>query len=174
MDPPSQMELAGERTILQAVQAATRGDGPEARLEGGTAQYQDLTRRVKEAEENYQLYQKKQEEARITDELDQNKITNVTLAEAPVQPQLPSRPNRPLNLFLGIFLGAVVSVASVIAAEFFRESVQTPRELEGLTGMPVLATVPHDRFSRRSLIVERRRLALTDGEADLDVVSSEY
>jgi len=142
-------------------------------LEGGTAQYQDLNRRVKEAEDNYQLYQKKQEEARITDELDQNKITNVSLAETPVQPQLPSRPNRPLNLLLGIFLGLVVSVACVITAEFFRESVQTARELEGLTGMPVLATVPHDAWSRRSLIIERRRLALTDGDADLDVVSGD-
>lgn len=138
------------------------------RLEGGTAPYQDLTRQVKEAEDNYQLYQKKQEEARITDELDQNKITNVSLAEAPVQSELPSRPNRPLNLLLGVFLGAVVSVACVITAEFFRESVQTPRELEGLTGMQVLATVPHDRFSRRALIIEQRRLALTDGDADLD------
>jgi uncharacterized protein involved in exopolysaccharide biosynthesis len=139
-------------------------------LEGGTAQYQDLTRRVKDAEENYQLYQKKQEEARITDELDQNKITNVSMAEAPVQAQLASRPNRPLNLVLGLFLGIIVSVASVVAAEFFRESVQTARELEGLTGMPVLATVPHDRWSRRSLIIEQRRLALTDGE-ELDVES---
>jgi uncharacterized protein involved in exopolysaccharide biosynthesis len=141
-------------------------------LEGGTAQYQDLTRRVKEAEENYQLYQKKQEEARITDELDQNKITNVSMAEAPVQAQLASRPNRPLNLVLGLFLGLIVSVASVVAAEFFRESVQTARELEGLTGMPVLAMVPRDRWSRRSLIVEQRRLALADGE-ELDVDSVE-
>jgi len=144
-----------------------------SRLEGGTAQYQDLTRRVKEAEDNYQLYQKKQEEARITDELDQNKITNVSLAEAPVQPQLPSRPNRPLNLLLGVFLGAVVSLALVITKEFFRESVQTPRELEGLTGMLVLATVPHDRFSQRSLIIERRRLALTDGDSELEMASSD-
>ena len=52
-----------------------------SQLEGMTAQYQDLTRRVKEAEENYQLYQKKQEEARITGELDQSKITNVSLAD---------------------------------------------------------------------------------------------
>lgn len=144
-----------------------------SQLEGMTAQYQDLTRRVKEAEDNYQLYQKKQEEARITGELDQNKITNVSLAETPVQAQLPSRPNRPLNLILGIFLGAVISVASVITAEFFRESVQTPSELEGLTGMPVLATVPHDRLSRRSLIINRRRLALTAGEPDLDIVSDD-
>ena len=144
-----------------------------SRLEGGSAQYHELARRVKESEDNYQLYQKKEEEARITDELDQNKITNVSLAEAPVEPQLPSRPNRPLNLLLGIFLGAVVSVACMITAEFFRESVQTPHELEGLTGRLVLATVPHDRLSRRSLIIGRRPLAVTDGDPDLEMMSGD-
>ena len=138
-----------------------------SQLEGMTAKYQDLTRQVKEAEDNYQLYQKKQEEARITFELDQNKITNVSLAETPVQSQLPTKPNRPLNLLLGILLGALVSVGSAVAAEFFRENVQTPRELEGLTGMPVLATVPHDRLSRRSPIIDRRRL-LTEGEPQME------
>ena len=143
-----------------------------SQLEGMTAKYQDLTRQVKEAEDNYQLYQKKQEEARITFELDQNKITNVSLAEAPVQSQLPTKPNRPLNLLLGILLGALLSVGSAVAAEFFRESVQTPRELEGLTGMPVLATVPHDRLSRRSPIIDRRRL-LTEGEPTMEWASSD-
>jgi uncharacterized protein involved in exopolysaccharide biosynthesis len=139
-----------------------------SRLEGITAEYEDLTRRVKEAESNYQLYEKKQEEARIADQLDQNKITNVSVAEAPVQPQLPARPNRPLNLLLGIFIGALVSLACVITAEFLRENVYTPRELESLTGMPVLATIPKDRWSRRSLIVDKRRLSLSEGNADWD------
>ena len=39
---------------------------------------------MKQSDENYQLYKKKEEEARITDELDQNKITNVSVAEAPM------------------------------------------------------------------------------------------
>jgi len=78
-----------------------------------------------------------------------------------------------LNLLLGIFLGAVVSVACMITAEFFRESVQTPHELEGLTGRLVLATVPHDRLSRRSLIIGRRPLAVTDGDPDLEMMSGD-
>ena len=50
------------------------------------------------------------------DELDQNKITNVSVAEAPIQPQLPISPNRPLNLVLGLFLGLLLGVGSVVIA----------------------------------------------------------
>ncbi len=114
-----------------------------SRLEGITAEYEDLNRQVKETADNYQLYKKKEEEARITDELDQNKITNVSMAEAPVQPQLPVKPNRPLNLILGVFLGALLAVGSVVIAEFMRDTVLTPGELEKLTGSPVLASLPN-------------------------------
>ncbi len=131
-----------------------------SRLEGITAEFEDLTRRVKQSEETYALYNKKQEEARITDELDQNKITNVSVAEAPVQPQLPAKPNRPVNLVLGVSLGLLLSVGSVFAAEFFRQTVNTPRELEALTGQSILAALPKDRGTRRSMIVETRRLSL--------------
>lgn len=139
-----------------------------SRLEASTAEYQDLTRRVKEAEDNYQLYSKKQEESRIGDELDENKITNVSLAESPVPSQLPSRPNRPLNLMLGLFLGALVSIGSVIIAEFFRENVETPRELELLSGSQVLATIPKNAGGRRSLIIDKRKLALPAPETEVE------
>jgi uncharacterized protein involved in exopolysaccharide biosynthesis len=113
-----------------------------SRLEGITAQYEDLNRQVKQSAENYQLYQKKEEEARITDELDQNKITNVSVAETPIRPQLPVRPNRPMNLVLGVFLGALLSMGGMVIAEFLRDNVLTPHELEALTGKSVLASMP--------------------------------
>ena len=132
-----------------------------SRLESITAQYDDLSRKVKQAEESYQLYNKKQEEARIADELDQNKITNVSIAEAPVQPQLPAKPNRPINLLLGLALGLLLAAGSVVTVELLRETVNTPRELESLMGSPVLAALPRDRAAaRRALIVEKPRLAL--------------
>lgn len=128
-----------------------------SRLEGITAEYDDLNRQVKESADNYELYKKKAEEARITDELDQNKITNVSIAEAPVQPQLPVRPNRMLNLILGVFLGALLSIGSVVIAEFMRDTVLTPRELESFTGQPVLASLPNmGRASRRTVAVSQQ------------------
>jgi uncharacterized protein involved in exopolysaccharide biosynthesis len=125
-----------------------------SRLEGITAEYDDLSRQVKESADNYQLYKKKEEEARITDELDQNKITNVSVAEAPIQPQLPVKPNRPLNLILGVFLGALLSVGSVVIAEFLRDTVLTPHELEVLTGERVLVSLPRAGREPRIVFVE--------------------
>jgi uncharacterized protein involved in exopolysaccharide biosynthesis len=130
-----------------------------SRLEGITAEYENLNRKVRESADNYQLYKKKAEEARITDELDQNKITNVSVAEAPFQPQLPIKPNRPMNLLLGVFLGVLLSIGSVLIAEFLRDTVLTPRELEALTGQKVLASLPQNSRAPRTVIVTSRDLA---------------
>ena len=51
---------------------------------------QDLVRNYKADEENYLLYQKKREEARMTDALDSTRIVNVAVAETPVAPTLPA------------------------------------------------------------------------------------
>ncbi|HEX5702343.1 MAG TPA: Wzz/FepE/Etk N-terminal domain-containing protein [Pyrinomonadaceae bacterium] len=113
-------------------------------LESNTATHNDLQRQVKEAEDNYQLYAKKREESRIGDELDRQKITNVSIAEAPTPAQLPTSPNRPLNLVLGTVLAGFLCIGSVITAELLDDKVHSARQLEALTGGPVLATVPEN------------------------------
>jgi len=133
--------LAGQ---LQQYDASLR------KLEGDTAKHDDLQREKKEAADNYQLYAKKREEARIADELDRQKITNVSIAEAATVAQIPSSPNRPVNLILGIVLAGVLSLGSVFSAEMLSDTVHTPRQLEALTGAVVLATVPQN--SRRMLL----------------------
>ena len=111
-----------------------------ARLDQATAQTADLERQLKTAADNYQLYAKKQEEARIGDELDQKKITNVALAEKPIPQRTPAWPNRRLIPALGMFLALFVSLAIVFIAELMRDTVHTPGELELLMTMPVIAT----------------------------------
>jgi uncharacterized protein involved in exopolysaccharide biosynthesis len=137
---------------------AAQYKGALARLEHATTENTDLERRVKEAEGNYQLYAKKQEEARIADALDQQKITNVSIAEVPTVQRWPVKPNRPLTLALGLLLAAFVSIGSAIGAEYLRDTVHTPHELETLTGAPVIATVPNDKLrgSGREQIARRK------------------
>jgi uncharacterized protein involved in exopolysaccharide biosynthesis len=125
-------------------------EGALKKLEGDTTRHNDLQRQVKEAEDNYQLYAKKREEARIADELDRQKITNVSIAEAATVPQIPSSPNRGLNLVLGVFLAAFLGLGSVFSAEMLSDVIHTPRQLEALTGAQVLATVPEN--SRRMIM----------------------
>jgi hypothetical protein len=129
-------------------------------LGGATTIHDDLTRQEKQAEDNYLLYAKKAEEARIEESLDRQKIGNVVIAEHPVEPRLPSKPNVTMNLILGALLASFLSLASVYGAEYLQrpgpgvELVGQPRvesgfagtlgardELEMLTGLRVLATV---------------------------------
>jgi uncharacterized protein involved in exopolysaccharide biosynthesis len=139
-----------------------------ARLDRSTATYEDLMRNRKEAEENYLLYARKTEEARIADALDQQKIANVSIAEHPVEPRLPSKPNTPLNLTLGTLMAGLLSLGVAFAAEYLNQpfpqsvtdsasqeralsapagapaptmlpGVETPADLESITGLPVLA-----------------------------------
>jgi uncharacterized protein involved in exopolysaccharide biosynthesis len=122
-------------------------------LEGNTTKHNDLQREMKEAEDNYQLYAKKREESRIADELDRQKITNVSIAEAPVAAQVPTSPNRPLNLILGVALAAFLCIGSVISVELLDDRVHSARQLEAMTGGLVLATVPQNArkmLSRRT------------------------
>jgi uncharacterized protein involved in exopolysaccharide biosynthesis len=161
-----QAELAGLQARRQALAAQTRNYHSQLMTLGNaTAQFDDLTRARKEAEDNYLLYARKTEEARIAESLDRQKIANVAIAETPVEPHLPSKPNVPLNLSLGVLLAGFLSVGVAFSAEYLQpppqrrmllppaggtvefetqywlESVEQPAELEAITGLPVLATV---------------------------------
>jgi uncharacterized protein involved in exopolysaccharide biosynthesis len=103
---------------------------------------QELARKQKTAEENYLLYSHKQEEARISDALDRQRIVNVSIAEPPMPPQSPAGPSRLLNLGLGLLLSILASLTIAIAADCLDRSFRTPREVEILLNVPVLAALP--------------------------------
>jgi uncharacterized protein involved in exopolysaccharide biosynthesis len=122
-----------------------------ARLKGATTTHDDLSREVKKADETYQLYAQKQEESRISDELDKQKISNVTIAESAAIPRVPNKTSRPVTVAIGLILGLILGLGCAVIAEFFRETIHTPNELEALTGLPVVATVPINSTRLRQL-----------------------
>lgn len=113
-----------------------------AKFEQATPTHEKLVRTVKEKEEAYQLYAKKQEESRINDALDKQKISNVSIAEEPGVPQLPNSGSRLAAVIMGLGLGLVICVGSVFISELMRDSFLTPTELEEFTDYPILATIP--------------------------------
>ncbi len=134
-----EIDLAKERADLAGFQARQQALGSQeqnyraelAKLDSATSEYDDLVRRRKEAEDNYLLYARKTEEARIAESLDKQKISNVSVIETPSEPHLPSKPNVPLNLVLGTFLAGCVSVGAALCAEYFQR-LRVPGQQFGL------------------------------------------
>ncbi|MGA8366772.1 MAG: GumC family protein [Candidatus Acidiferrales bacterium] len=108
--------------------------------EKGAAQ-DDLVRQVKTAEDNYQLYLGKREEARISDALDSKRIVNVSVAEAATVPVFPTLQLGWL-LLGGFFTAGIASVGAAYAADRLDPSFRTPQELGEYLNVQVLAAIP--------------------------------
>jgi len=108
-------------------------------LETSTADDDQLLREIKEAEDAFFLYSKKREEARITEAMDRQKIANVVLVQPPRTPLLP-KPRLTGSLLATYFLGCLMILSLAFLLSTARKAVYTPWELEGLTGLPVLAS----------------------------------
>ncbi len=130
-----------------------------AQLERVTPVHEKLSREVRQNEQSYQLYAKKQEESRINDALDKQKISNVSVAEEPFVPVSPNQGSKLLAIFMGLGFGMVICIGSVFTSELMRDTFITPRELEEYTGFPVLATIPKQTVSERQDVIETQGLA---------------
>lgn len=102
---------------------------------------QDLLRAAKAQEENYLLYLRKQEEARISDALDRERISNVVVAEAATVPLRPQS-GRLLVIVLGALVASVASVMLAFAVDYWDPSFRTPEEVRSFLGTPVVAAIP--------------------------------
>lgn len=110
-------------------------------LEKKSVAQQDLVRAAKAAEQNYMLYRQKQEEARATAALDQQRILNVAIAEKATVPALPE-PTLWIRLLGGLFLACLVSLGLAFAKDYLDPAFRTPDEVRLCLNLPVLAAIP--------------------------------
>ena len=142
-------ELAKARTDLSGLQAKALANqtalvkyqGDARSLQKASVVQQDLLRTVKTQEENYLLYLRKKEEARINDALDRRGILNVAIADPPGVPALPSQSMWHYGL-LAMFSACIGSVALAFVSDFMDPSFRTPDEVVAFLDSPVLASIP--------------------------------
>jgi uncharacterized protein involved in exopolysaccharide biosynthesis len=131
-----QARAAATQAIVSNYQQKTR------ELEQKGIIQQNLLRTMKTSEENYLLYQRKREEARMMDALDRTRIVNVAIAEQPTVPALPS--NSPWRfLLMGGFLATIVSLGMAFTLDYLDSSFRTRSEVIAELNIPVLAAVPY-------------------------------
>jgi uncharacterized protein involved in exopolysaccharide biosynthesis len=105
----------------------------------------DLVNTKKAAEENYLLYVRKKEEARMSDALDERGIVNVAIAEQPVAPALPVW--SALTILVVGFIGAATSGTAVaFAADYLDPAFRDPEDVVAYLDAPVLASLPRSHM----------------------------
>ena len=101
----------------------------------------DLLSTEKAAQENYLLYVKKQEEARMDDALDERGIVNVAIAEHPVVPALPLSSAWTM-LAIGLAAAGAAGTGAAFAADHLDPAFRSPEDVLAYLNSPVLASLP--------------------------------
>jgi len=140
----ARLEALKAREKNQKVQIATYQDQLKT-LDGFEKQMKELEREVVINEANYKLYLTKFEEAKISENMDKQKIANVRVIERAVPIMRPVKPRKRKNILLGGFLGLFAGVGLAFLIEFMHPVFRTREDVDQFLGLPVLATLPREK-----------------------------
>jgi len=146
----AQVEMKGLQARAATTSTHLSGYRTLARELGEDAIIQDdLTSSETEAQENYLLYVKKREEARMGDALDEGGIVDVAIAEQAVVPALPVWPAG-LVILVGWVAALTSGAGAAFAADYLDPALRTPEEALACLEIPVLASIPEGMGRRLS------------------------
>lgn len=101
-----------------------------------------LVRLMRDKEVNTKTYTRlleEREQARIREAAE---IGNIRLMEPAETPLVAARPQKLLNIVIGLFCGIVLGLVWIFVGEFSKEVPRTQEEVERILRLPVLAAVP--------------------------------
>lgn len=150
-------ELERARVELKALEAREAAIGAQEgayramaeKLGEDAVTQDDLFSSEKAALENYLLYVKKQEEARMNDALDERGIVNAAIAEEPVAPALPVW-SAWMVLAVGLVASGAMGTGAAFAADYLDPGFRDPDDVVGYLNAPVLASLPRTAGGRLS------------------------
>ncbi|PKN02041.1 MAG: hypothetical protein CVU77_01080 [Elusimicrobia bacterium HGW-Elusimicrobia-1] len=120
---------------INAVELQMR-DLPKEELE-----YARFTREVKINEELYTLLAKRYKEAEIA-EADRERTASIVTPA--VEPSSPVKPNRAMNMTVGVFIGIFFGFLMALFFENLDTSIGTIEDVEQFLGIPVIGIIPHE------------------------------
>jgi uncharacterized protein involved in exopolysaccharide biosynthesis len=85
----------------------------------------DLEQNEREAQESYDLYTRRMQEAKLANALDREKFSNVAVVEQPVASPIPVSPKLPLNLAVGAAMGLFLGLFLAFLLDSGRGSSET-------------------------------------------------
>lgn len=113
-------------------------------LNNAEVRIDDLTRRVAVAEKQFFRYSDDLEQARIDAEMEEQRISNISLVQPAALIEKPIKPSKTLVALGGLLLAIGGTISIVVISEKTDQRVRTPAAAESLLGVPVMATLPLD------------------------------
>jgi uncharacterized protein involved in exopolysaccharide biosynthesis len=108
----------------------------------------NLQRELALQDVKYRKYSGNQEQARIDQALETNKISNISVVQRATASAEPVRPRKALNLALGLFLGLLGGLGLAFFSEYLDHSIKTPEDVEGELKLQLLASIPYMKKNR--------------------------
>ncbi len=136
-----QNALTAKHSTIQ--QQMTELDDELRALDLRDKELQQIEREIKNNRQNYETYLERAEEARISGEMDQLKMVNVSVIESASVPSRPVLPRKTLNLMLAMMFGAAAGLGVAFLVEYLRSGFLTPESAGRSLGVRVLGTVPY-------------------------------
>ncbi|MBU0481712.1 MAG: hypothetical protein KKG47_11485 [Proteobacteria bacterium] len=135
--------LQGEIASLEALEKTLREPIAElAALVKNETIESRLRRDVKLLEEEYLRYRQDVQRTDISRNLDLDKVSNLSIIQPATLPVKAIKPNKPVNLALGILLGLFGGISLAFFLEYLDASLKTKEDVERRLGLYVLASVP--------------------------------
>lgn len=166
-----QTQLESVNSELSALQKQS------AAIRETLAKYESAAARAPQVEKDYQVLARdhdasltqlqdirsKQTEAQLAENVEvERKGERFTIIEPPSLPQLPSKPNRPAILLLGLVFGLAAGIGMGFLAERLDDRIYGARQLGAVLGAPPLIAVP---IIRTEADIKRTRTRWTAASA---------
>lgn len=117
--------------------------GELVNLRDRSVEYNALKREVETSRKLYDDLLKRVNEVNVASGA--NKATNIRIIDAAKPPAEPFKPNQSINLLVGLITGLILATGLALLRETLRRSLTSGDELQMVSGLPVLGTIPHVR-----------------------------
>jgi tyrosine-protein kinase Etk/Wzc len=115
-----------------------------ARIKSLPVLEQDEARLTRDIKVNTDLYTALSNTAQQLRLISVGRVSNVRLVDAPMAPEKPVKPNRPLIVALAVLMGMVSGCTIALARKAMSGGIDDPQQVERLLGARVVyATIPH-------------------------------
>lgn len=111
-----------------------------ASLRQGGFDFQRLEQDVKQRREMYELYVKREQEARISQAMDERRLVNVDVVQRPALP-LPRADSQGVTRMLSLIAGLLVGIAGAFGREYITRSLRSEYDVTRHLGLPLLASI---------------------------------